>query len=82
VALFDSFSLAALHVIASITGSLVLALALADGESTPAHIFRLSRIDEDYQAEKWGVDSQGEIRARALAHELDKAAEFITHART
>jgi chaperone required for assembly of F1-ATPase len=78
----DDFSLAALHVIASVTGSLVLALALADGQTGAAHAFKLSRIDEDYQTEKWGSDREAEVRATHLARELDKAVEFIAHARS
>ena len=77
----DSFSLAALHVVASIAGSVVLALALADGELVPAQIFALARIDEEYQASKWGRDHEAEVRASNLARELDKAAEFIAAAR-
>ena len=77
----DSFSLAALHVVASIAGSVVLALALAGGELAPAQIFALSRIDEDYQTSKWGNDHEAEIRATGLARELDKAASFIAAAR-
>jgi len=77
----DSFSLAALHVVASVAGSVVLALALAEGELTAAQVFALSRIDEDYQASKWGSDHEAEIRAGNLARELDKAAAFIAAAR-
>jgi chaperone required for assembly of F1-ATPase len=77
----DSFSLAALHVVASISGSVVLALALAEGELVPMQIFALARIDEDYQASKWGRDHEAEVRATSLARELDKAAEFIAAAR-
>src|SRR6202007_1784703 len=54
----DSFSLAALHVAASITGSAVLALALAEGELSSCQLFALSRIDEEYQAAKWGRDHE------------------------
>ena len=78
----DSFSLAALHVVASIAGSVVLALALAEGELAPAQLFALSRIDEEYQAGKWGRDHEAEVRATNLARELDKAAEFLTAARS
>lgn len=77
VAAFDPWALAGLHVIASITGSLVLALALAAGEITPARAFELSRIDEIFQSEKWGSDREADIRAVALARELDVAALFI-----
>jgi chaperone required for assembly of F1-ATPase len=74
---FDAFSLGGLHVIASITGSTVLALAVAEGFIAGARAFDLSRIDEIYQAEKWGEDAQAAARAANLAHELDKAAELI-----
>lgn len=74
---YDSFTLAGLHVVASITGSLVLALAVAEGETSGAHAFALSRIDENYQAEKWGEDAEAAKRATALAHELDKAVELM-----
>jgi chaperone required for assembly of F1-ATPase len=80
VAAHDDFSLAALHVLASVTGSLVLALALSQGETSAAHAFKMSRLDEDYQAEKWGLDTEAQTRARNLSRELDKAAEFIAHA--
>ncbi len=74
---YDAFSLAGLHVIASITGSLVLALAVVEGYIPGAYAFELSRIDETYQAEKWGADAEAVKRATALAHELDKAVELI-----
>ena len=77
----ESFALAALHVAASVTGSVVLALALAEGERTAAQIFSLSRIDEDYQAAKWGHDPEAQARAAGLARELDTAAAFLLAAR-
>jgi chaperone required for assembly of F1-ATPase len=77
----DPFALGAAHVIASITGSLVLALAVADGATTAAHVFELSRLDETYQAEKWGEDAEAAKRATALAHELDKAVELMAASR-
>jgi chaperone required for assembly of F1-ATPase len=73
----DDFALAALHVMASVTGSLVLALALAEAKLNPAQAFQMSRIDEDYQAGKWGADSEAETRARGLARELDVAVGFL-----
>ena len=77
---FDAFTLGGLHVVASITGSTVLALAVAAGEISGAHAFELSRIDEIYQAEKWGEDAEAVKRTAALAHELDKAVELIASA--
>lgn len=73
----DSFALGALHVIASVTGSAVLALAVAEGVVSGPCAFDLSRIDEIYQAEKWGEDAEAVKRAANLARELDKAAELL-----
>lgn len=77
----DSFSLAALHVVASIAGSVVLALTLAEGERSAAEIFALSRIDEEHQAATWGRDREAEARAASLARELETAAAFMAVAR-
>jgi len=74
---FDSFALSALHVIASICGSLVLALAVADKRLTAEEAFELSQIDESFQAEKWGLDSEAEARAKRLERELMIAARFM-----
>ena len=79
---FDVFVLGGLHVIASITGSAVLALAVAGRFVSGARAFELSRIDETYQAEKWGGDAEATKRAAALAHELEKAVEVIVSVKT
>ena len=73
----DAFTLAGLHVAASITGSMVLGLTVMDDALSGARAFELSRIDEAYQAEKWGQDAEAAKRAAALAHELNKAVELI-----
>jgi chaperone required for assembly of F1-ATPase len=78
---FGPFTLGALHVIASITGSAVLTLAVAQGFITGENAFALSRIDEVYQAEIWGEDAGAAKRTTALARELDKAVELMTAAR-
>ena len=77
LAAYDAFTLGGLHVVASITGSVVLALAVAEGRLTGAAAFEYSRIDEAYQAEKWGEDSEAIKRTTNLAHELDKAVELM-----
>ena len=81
LAAYDPFVLTAVHSAATICGSLVLALALADGRLDTEEAFALSHLDERYQAEKWGTDGEAEKRARALAAELDAAARFMRCAR-
>ncbi|MEP6830893.1 MAG: ATP12 family protein, partial [Rhizomicrobium sp.] len=66
----SDFDLAALHVQASVTGSLVLGLAVLDGRLTAQEAFVLSRLDEAYQVERWGSDREAEERAGRLAAEM------------
>jgi len=82
IALQNALVLTALHAAATICGSLVLALAILEGRLAPEEAFAASRLDEDYQAEKWGRDARVELRARALMVELDAAARFMSLART
>jgi len=81
VAAYDDFALAALHVMASITGSLVLALALAEGAINPAQAFQMSRLEEDHQAAQWGQDAEASARVQALAREMDVATAFLAASR-
>lgn len=76
------FELAALHAAATILGSLALTLMVADGALEADTAFSASRIDETYQAERWGVDAEAQSRARRLAAELDAAARFMDLVRT
>lgn len=81
IAAQDDYGLAALHTLSSITGSLVLGLAVLGGELTPADAFALSRLDEAYQAESWGTDPEAEARAARLAREMELAAKLLTLSR-
>jgi len=77
----DDYALAALHVLSSITGSLILGLAVLEGELAPTDAFALSRLDEAYQAENWGADGEAEERAARLAGEMNQAARLAALAR-
>jgi chaperone required for assembly of F1-ATPase len=77
VSAYDAFQLAALHNAATILGSLVLTLALAESRLDAETAFALSQIDERYQAEKWGADPEASARTGALAAELSAAARFL-----
>lgn len=63
VARCDIWELAALHDLVSLTGSLVLGLAVAEGRLCAAEAWRLSRIDEQWQTEHWGEDEEAAERA-------------------
>lgn len=81
IAAYDSFALAGLHQAASLTGSVVIALALAEGRLTPDQAWAAARIDEDFQIAHWGEDAEAAARAERMRAELDEAVRFLHLAR-
>jgi chaperone required for assembly of F1-ATPase len=69
VAALDAWRLAALSPLVTVTGSLVLALALAEGAIEPEAAWAAARVDEDWQAEQWGTDPLAQ--AATAAHRAD-----------
>ena len=65
----DAWSIAALHVVTTLTGSALLALALLRGLLDPDQVWKAAHVDEDWNSEKWGVD--GEVAARRAARLVD-----------
>lgn len=77
VAAQDDFRLTALYVLTASCGSLVVALALAEGRIDAAAAFAAAQLDETFQIEAWGEDFEAEARRRALAADIAAAARFI-----
>lgn len=59
----DAFQLAAFHDLVSLSGSLVLAFAAIHQHRPPEQIWELSRLDEAWQEELWGVDEEAQETA-------------------
>ena len=71
----EDFTLAALAFATGLFGSAVLALALWRDQLDGDAAFELSRLDEAYQEEQWGVDDEAAVRTahrRAEADMLDR----------
>lgn len=75
-AAFDTFRLAAFHDLVAISGSLILALAVTHGRLSPEEAFDLSRIDEAWQVEIWGVDEEAAVLEAARRQAFLEAARF------
>ena len=60
----DAVSLAALHVMTGLTGSALLALAVAQGRLTPEAAWEAAHVDEDWQISKWGQDAEAAERRK------------------
>lgn len=77
VARRSHFELAALYDLVAITGSLVLGLAVAEGQLDASDAFNLARLDEDWQAEQWGVDDEAAESAAVKRQAMRDAGRFL-----
>lgn len=77
VAALDAFHLAGLSPIVTITGSLVLALALIERAGDADAIWAAANVDEDWQAEHWGRDPLAEQARAGRRHDFDAAVRFL-----
>ena len=73
----SSFQLTALYDIVSITGSLILGLATINGRLSAEDAFYLSRIDELWQIEQWGVDEEAQAVSDLKYEAIMHAQEFF-----
>lgn len=77
VATRNAFELAALNPLVTISGSLVIALAVLERALEPEAAFAAAHLDELWQAEQWGEDDFA-LEARAVHHrDFGSAARFL-----
>lgn len=66
----DDLVLTGFHDLVTLSGSLVIALAVHEGRLAAEEGWRSSRVDEDWQAEIWGIDAEAaeeaEIKRQAF----------------
>lgn len=72
----DEFGLTALHDLVTLSGSLILGLAVTHGRMTAQEAYRLSRIDETYQSSQWGKDDEAEAAATNKESAILSAAKL------
>ena len=77
IAARDAFALAALSPIVTIGGSLIAALALAEGAATPEQVWDAITLDEEYQAERWGRDPLAAAGIEARRRDFDAGVRFL-----
>jgi chaperone required for assembly of F1-ATPase len=73
----DAFSLAALHVMTALTGSALLALAVARGRLTPEQAWKAAHVDEDWQISQWGEDAEAKLRRENRRRDFEAAAKLL-----
>lgn len=77
IAGLDAFTLTALDSATRAAGSLVIGLALIEGRLGPEEAFALSQLDETFQIERWGEDSEAAARRRAIKAEFELMHRFL-----
>jgi len=73
----EPLRLAALHLMTSLTGSALLALAVDAGAITAEEAWRAAHVDEDWQIDHWGQDSEAVARRNARWRDMKAAAGII-----
>jgi len=74
---YSPFILAGLSALVTISGSLVLALALVEGVIGRDQAWAAAELDELWQAEHWGEDSLAAATREARRAEFAAAARFV-----
>lgn len=70
------FSLGPAHIITTLTGSAVTALATLKGRLTDAEAWTAAHIDEDWQISQWGEDAEAAARRERRWLEMSAATRF------
>lgn len=74
----DPFSLAAIHSMTTLTGSALLALAVATGELTPDAAWTAAHVDEDFNISMWGEDDEAAVRRAYRRGEMTAATALLS----
>lgn len=73
----DEFSLAGLHTIVSLTGSLIIGLAISKGRVSAEKGWLASNVDNDFQREQWGEDEEATQKLREKHDMLLSAVQYV-----
>tara|TARA_R110002167_G_scaffold43637_24_gene131689 strand:- start:3261 stop:4025 length:765 start_codon:yes stop_codon:yes gene_type:complete len=75
----DPLCLAGLQVMTSLTGSVLIALAAADGALSGDAAWAAAHVDEDWNISQWGTDAEAEARRAFRRREFDVALLAAGH---
>lgn len=73
----DPYRLTALHVMTTLTGSAILALAHARGALDAETAWAAAHADEDYQIAMWGEDYEASVKRSQRKAEFDAASQYL-----
>jgi chaperone required for assembly of F1-ATPase len=73
----DPWAVGALHVVTTLTGSALLALALLRGRLDADEVWAAAHVNEDWNSEQWGVDEEAAARQAARRADFSAAAAVL-----
>jgi len=77
----SNLTLTGLHFAAGVTGSLIVSLALLEGEIDAERAWLASHVDEHWQLQRWGADKELSNRLENLRREVSAVSEFLALSR-
>ena len=73
----DAFRLTAVHNMTTLTGSTLIAMMVAGDGLSGDEAWRAAHVDEDWQIEQWGSDSEAEARRFGRKLDFDATVRFL-----
>ena len=77
IAHLDAFRLTSLHVMTTLMGSALLALAVSEGQFSAEAAWTAAHVDEDWQIAQWGGDAEAEVRRARRWAEMAAAGRML-----
>jgi chaperone required for assembly of F1-ATPase len=77
LARLDPLALAAHHVMTTLTGSALLALAHGHRRLTAEEAWAAAHVDEDWQISQWGEDAEAKARRDRRWSEMQAASRLL-----
>lgn len=72
----DPFALAPLEVLTALSASLCIGLSALEADADPAALWAASELEEHWQAEQWGCDTEAEARHAMRTRAFRLAVDF------
>lgn len=73
----EAWPVGAFHVVTTMTGSALLALALKHGLLDGSQVWAAAHVDEDWNSEKWGADEEVAARRASKFRDFEAAARVL-----